>query len=88
MRLDVSYTQEAAEHDDADAILHASPARSVVPEIVTVAAGGAPANIPRANQAPGALSPPMAHAPPQRPDMLRTSHSFDGSRGSRFTEDF
>lgn len=89
MRLDVSYTQETAEHDDNDAILHASPARSAVPEIVTVAAGGVPVNIPRANtQSPGALSPPMAHQPLQRPDMLRTSHSFDGSRGSRFTEDF
>ena len=43
-----------------------------------------PGNIPRT----GALSPPMAHQPLQRPNLLRTSHSFDTSRGSRFTEDF
>lgn len=95
MPLDVSYTQETAEFDDSDTIAHASPssARPVVPDIITVAAGGGPVNLSRSNTdspgaSAGALSPPMLQQQPllQRPD-LRTSHSFDGSRGSRFTED-
>lgn len=83
MPLDVSYTREA-EETDPGVIMHGSPTRTSLPRTVTVASGAVPINIPRAHsQSPRALSPSMPH----RPDTIGRSHpSFDGSRGSRFTE--
>lgn len=79
MPLDVSYTREAEENDSV-MYMRASPARTPVTSTASMSSVSAPINIPR--QSHSSLSPI-----PQRPDMLGRSHpSFDGSRGSRFTE--
>ncbi|ODM19321.1 hypothetical protein SI65_05939 [Aspergillus cristatus] len=79
MPLDVSYTREAEENDSA-IYMRASPARTPVTSTASMSSVSAPINIPR--QSHSSLSPI-----PQRPDTLGRSHpSFDGSRGSRFTE--
>lgn len=79
MPLDVSYTREAEENDSI-MYMRASPARTPVTSTASMSSVSAPINIPR--QSHSSLSPI-----PQRPDMLGRSHpSFDGSRGSRFTE--
>lgn len=84
MPLDTSYTREAPE--DGVAVMRPSPARTPTSGSVTSPAGGEssaramPMNFP---------TPPPSHpiAIPKRPDALGRSHpSFDGSRGSRFTE--
>ncbi|OJK05105.1 hypothetical protein ASPACDRAFT_38676 [Aspergillus aculeatus ATCC 16872] len=84
MPLDTSYTREADEPLPV-VKFRPSPARTV-----TGSSGGlnsepsAPRMIPSVHvQVSGSLSPTM----PKRPDALGRSHpSFDGSRGSRFTE--
>ncbi|PYI17259.1 hypothetical protein BO99DRAFT_338104 [Aspergillus violaceofuscus CBS 115571] len=84
MPLDTSYTREADEPVPV-VKFRPSPARTV-----TGSSGGlnsepsAPRMIPSVHvQVSGSLSPTM----PKRPDALGRSHpSFDGSRGSRFTE--
>ncbi|KAB8073018.1 hypothetical protein BDV29DRAFT_142816 [Aspergillus leporis] len=82
MPLDVSYTREAEEINPM-VIFRPSPARTPIP-------GSAAASISNEStvsrivpMTQGALSPTI----PKRPDILGRSHpSFDGSRGSRFTE--
>lgn len=79
MPLDVSYTRETEENDPV-MYMRASPARTPVTSTASMSSVSAPINIPR--QSHSSLSPI-----PQRPDTLGRSHpSFDGSRGSRFTE--
>lgn len=73
--LDLSYTREDAE--SGAVVVRPSPARTPVASSVNVA--------------PHQVTPLQAHthspATPKRPDTLGRSHpSFDGSRGSRFTE--
>ncbi|GFF36861.1 hypothetical protein IFM51744_07155 [Aspergillus udagawae] len=82
MPLDVSYTREADEAESV-VVFRPSPARTPVASSTNVSV----VNVPAASRAipqPGVtLSPTI----PQRPDGLGRSHpSFDGSRGSRFTE--
>ncbi|RAL01730.1 uncharacterized protein BO80DRAFT_55953 [Aspergillus ibericus CBS 121593] len=84
MPLDASYTREA-EESGGTVVFRPSPARTPV----TGSASASLSNEPGAPRivsqviVPGALSPTM----PKRPDALGRSHpSFDGSRGSRFTE--
>ncbi|KAF7586929.1 hypothetical protein BBP40_008003 [Aspergillus hancockii] len=82
MPLDVSYTREAEETNPV-VIFRPSPARTPIPG----SAAGSISNESSVSRivpmAQGALSPTL----PKRPDMLGRSHpSFDGSRGSRFTE--
>ncbi|GKZ18823.1 hypothetical protein AbraIFM66951_009527 [Aspergillus brasiliensis] len=83
MPLDASYTREAAEVGGI-VVYRPSPART--PVSVTGSASASLSNEPtgpRVVSQVGALSPTM----PKRPDALGRSHpSFDGSRGSRFTE--
>ncbi|PWY84485.1 hypothetical protein BO94DRAFT_100769 [Aspergillus sclerotioniger CBS 115572] len=83
MPLDASYTREA-EESGGMVVFRPSPARTPV-----TSASASLSNEPGAPRivsqviVPGALSPTM----PKRPDALGRSHpSFDGSRGSRFTE--
>ncbi|KAI9928994.1 hypothetical protein ASPWEDRAFT_37077 [Aspergillus wentii DTO 134E9] len=80
MPLDVTYTRETDEFDPV-VIVRPSPARTPVSESVhMVSPSASSASRP---QPQGTLSPTI----PARPDTLGRSHpSFDGSRGSRFTE--
>lgn len=81
MPLDTSYTREAEEDDDPTVYVRSSPARTPVASSASVGSVSAPINVPRVPSR--TLSPTF----PQRPDTLGRSHpSFDGSRGSRFTE--
>ncbi|RHZ57557.1 hypothetical protein CDV55_102871 [Aspergillus turcosus] len=82
MPLDVSYTREADEPGSV-VVFRPSPARTPVASSTNVSV----VNVPAASRAipqPGLTLSPTR---PQRPDGLGRSHpSFDGSRGSRFTE--
>ncbi|KAE8145634.1 hypothetical protein BDV25DRAFT_133608 [Aspergillus avenaceus] len=82
MPLDASYTRETEEADPI-VIFRPSPARTPVPGSAAASLTNEP-SVSRAIQvSQGVLSPTM----PRRPDVLGRSHpSFDGSRGSRFTE--
>ena len=81
MPLDVNYTREAEETDPA-IFVRSSPAKTPVTGTGTpsISSVSAPINIPRVP--PRTLSPAMS----SRPDTLRSNPSYDGSRGSRFTE--
>ncbi|GIJ87798.1 hypothetical protein Asppvi_006711 [Aspergillus pseudoviridinutans] len=82
MPLDVSYTREADEPESV-VVFRPSPARTPVASSTNVSVVNVPAASRVIPQPSGTLSPTM----PQRPDGLGRSHpSFDGSRGSRFTE--
>ncbi|RHZ66863.1 uncharacterized protein CDV56_104131 [Aspergillus thermomutatus] len=82
MPLDVSYTREADESESV-VVFRPSPARTPVASSTNVSVVNVPAASRAIPQPGGTLSPTM----PQRPDVLGRSHpSFDGSRGSRFTE--
>ncbi|EAW09758.1 uncharacterized protein ACLA_039740 [Aspergillus clavatus NRRL 1] len=82
MPLDVSYTRETDEPDSV-VVFRPSPARTPVASSTNVSMVAVPAASRAVPQPLGALSPTR----PQRPDVLGRSHpSFDGSRGSRFTE--
>ncbi|KAF7157867.1 hypothetical protein CNMCM5623_002301 [Aspergillus felis] len=82
MPLDVSYTREADEAESV-VVFRPSPARTPVASSTNVSIVNVPAASRAIPQPGGTLSPTM----PQRPDGLGRSHpSFDGSRGSRFTE--
>ncbi|TPR08973.1 fructose-bisphosphate aldolase, class II [Aspergillus niger] len=81
MPLDTSYTREAAEVGGV-VVFRPSPARTPVTGSANASLSNEPTG-PRVVSQVGALSPTM----PKRPDALGRSHpSFDGSRGSRFTE--
>ncbi|KAE8355211.1 hypothetical protein BDV28DRAFT_129513 [Aspergillus coremiiformis] len=82
MPLDVSYTREAEETNPI-VIFRPSPARTPIPGSANTSLSNEPSVSRIVPVAQGQLSPTM----PKRPDMLGRSHpSFDGSRGSRFTE--
>lgn len=82
MPLDVSYTREADEPESV-VVFRPSPARTPVASSTNVSVVNVPAASRAVPQPGGTLSPTI----PQRPDGLGRSHpSFDGSRGSRFTE--
>lgn len=82
MPLDVSYTREADEPASV-VVFRPSPARTPVASSTNVSMVNVPAASRAIPQPGGTLSPTR----PQRPDGLGRSHpSFDGSRGSRFTE--
>ncbi|KNG87710.1 hypothetical protein ANOM_003912 [Aspergillus nomiae NRRL 13137] len=82
MPLDVSYTREAEETNPI-VIFRPSPARTPIPGSAEASLSNEPSVSRIVPLAQGALSPTI----PKRPDMLGRSHpSFDGSRGSRFTE--
>ncbi|PWY64639.1 hypothetical protein BO83DRAFT_138599 [Aspergillus eucalypticola CBS 122712] len=81
MPLDTSYTREAAEVGGI-VVFRPSPARTPVTGSANASLSNEPTGARVVSQV-GALSPTM----PKRPDALGRSHpSFDGSRGSRFTE--
>ncbi|PYI10443.1 hypothetical protein BO78DRAFT_221136 [Aspergillus sclerotiicarbonarius CBS 121057] len=83
MPLDASYTREA-EESGGKLVFRPSPARTPVTS-ASASLSNEPGGPRIVSQVivPGALSPTM----PKRPDALGRSHpSFDGSRGSRFTE--
>lgn len=82
MPLDTSYTREA-EESDSRVIFRPSPARTPVAGSASASLSNEPTSSRAVPQASGALSPTI----PKRPDVLGRSHpSFDGSRGSRFSE--
>lgn len=82
MPLDVSYTREAEETNPI-VIFRPSPARTPIPGSADASLSNEPSVSRIVPLAQGALSPTI----PKRPDVLGRSHpSFDGSRGSRFTE--
>ncbi|KAE8141138.1 hypothetical protein BDV38DRAFT_221320 [Aspergillus pseudotamarii] len=82
MPLDVSYTREAEETNPI-VIFRPSPARTPIPGSANASLSNEPSVSRIVPLAQGALSPTI----PKRPDVLGRSHpSFDGSRGSRFTE--
>ncbi|KAE8373161.1 hypothetical protein BDV26DRAFT_285348 [Aspergillus bertholletiae] len=82
MPLDVSYTREAEETNPI-VIFRPSPARTPIPGSANASLSNEPSISRIVPLAAGALSPTV----PKRPDVLGRSHpSFDGSRGSRFTE--
>ncbi|KAI9041297.1 uncharacterized protein KD926_007251 [Aspergillus affinis] len=82
MPLDTSYTREA-EESDARVIFRPSPARTPVAGSASASLSNEPTGSRAVPQLSGALSPTI----PKRPDVLGRSHpSFDGSRGSRFSE--
>ncbi|KAE8319200.1 hypothetical protein BDV41DRAFT_560464 [Aspergillus transmontanensis] len=82
MPLDVSYTREAEETNPV-VIFRPSPARTPIPGSADASLSNEPSVSRIVPLAQGALSPTI----PKRPDVLGRSHpSFDGSRGSRFTE--
>ncbi|KAK1139854.1 hypothetical protein N8T08_011099 [Aspergillus melleus] len=82
MPLDTSYTREA-EESDSRVIFRPSPARTPVAGSASASLSSEPTGSRAVPQVSGALSPTI----PKRPDMLGRSHpSFDGSRGSRFSE--
>ncbi|KAB8257744.1 hypothetical protein BDV32DRAFT_140164 [Aspergillus pseudonomiae] len=82
MPLDVSYTREAEETNPI-VIFRPSPARTPIPGSAEASLSNEPSVSRIVPLAQGALSPTI----PKRPDVLGRSHpSFDGSRGSRFTE--
>lgn len=81
MPLDVNYTQEGPESDP-KAVVRPSPARTPPASSTNLTSARTPTS-PRATPEPRNLSSPT----PRVPDALGRSHpSFDGSRGSRFTE--
>ncbi|KAE8387782.1 hypothetical protein BDV23DRAFT_121422 [Aspergillus alliaceus] len=82
MPLDVSYTREDEETHPV-VIFRPSPARTPISGSADASLSNEPSLSRIVPVAQGALSPTV----PKRPDMLGRSHpSFDGSRGSRFTE--
>ncbi|GAB1211662.1 hypothetical protein ATERTT37_000786 [Aspergillus terreus] len=77
--LDASYTREAEE----SVIFRPSPARTPIAGSSNVSLSNEP-NVSHVIPQPSSALPPSI---PPRPDLLGRSHpSFDGSRGSRFTE--
>ncbi|KAA8646295.1 hypothetical protein EYZ11_007716 [Aspergillus tanneri] len=82
MQLDTSYTRETEESDPM-VIFRPSPARTPVAGSASASLSNEPMGSRAIPQVSGVLSPTI----PKRPDMLGRSHpSFDGSRGSRFSE--
>ncbi|KAF7121893.1 hypothetical protein CNMCM5793_009447 [Aspergillus hiratsukae] len=82
MPLDVSYTREADEPEPV-VVFRPSPARTPVASSTNVSV----VNVPAASRAIPQSGLTLSPTRPQRPDGLGRSHpSFDGSRGSRFTE--
>ncbi|KKK17320.1 hypothetical protein P175DRAFT_0492041 [Aspergillus ochraceoroseus IBT 24754] len=84
MPLDASYTREAAEDDVV--VFRPSPARTPVAGMANPPTGTEASTVRTSGAFPMPPATPSM-AIPKRPDALGRSHpSYDGSRGSRFTE--